>query len=297
MSKEIIELFGHAPTDLTKPARLFWDMEACPFIIGKCTKHNHDQSIVYGTCSVSSRYGDVIICPNRLYANKYAVIKKIAEDAFGTKVPFYFFSEYLENRAKNNKCVVCLGQNSGKEVKVGKSLSMDWVLALIENQKLQEYVGAEVQSIDITGNYRDAWHTYKNLPTKKLEKIPTSGHGLNWANVHKRLIPQLIRKGLVYSRSKYVKKGLYFIVPEAVYKKFEEIIGEIPLLSKPNHESITVHAYSLGAAVKPGTSRDLIVSRTVRFSLDEFSQRFVAGANLPTGEVLDQKVKDILGLK
>lgn len=297
MSKEIIEIFGHAPTDLTEAARLFWDMEACPFVIGKCTKCNHDKSIVYGTCSVSGPYGNVIICPNRLYANKYSVLKNIAEDAFGKDVPFYFFNEYLEKASKTEKCVVCLGQHSGKEVKFGKSLSMDWVLALIENQKLQEYIGAEVQSIDITGNYRDAWHTYKNWPSKKPEKIPASRHGLNWANVHKRLIPQLIRKGLVYSRSKYVKKGIYFIVPDTVYKKFEEIIGTIPLLSTPNHESITVHSYSLGAAVAPGVSRGLALTREIRFSLDEFSQRFVAGINLPSGEDLDQKVKQILGLK
>ncbi|CAH1044724.1 hypothetical protein HPTD01_3202 [Halomonas sp. TD01] len=96
---------------------------------------------------------------------------------------------------------------------------MDWVLAKVKNGKLQQYVGVEVQSIDITGNYRDSWHTYKNLNTSFSGDIPRSEHGLNWANVHKRLIPQLIRKGVVYSNSKLVPSGLYFIVPDIVYKK------------------------------------------------------------------------------
>lgn len=48
---------------------------------------------------------------------------------------------------------------------------MDWVLAHISEAKLVEYVGIEVQSIDITGNYRDAWHSYKNFT-----KIPIEMH-------------------------------------------------------------------------------------------------------------------------
>ena len=96
---------------------------------------------------------------------------------------------------------------------------MDWVLAKVKSGKLKEYVGIEVQSIDITGNYRDCWHSYNNL-TPGTKIISSSCHGMNWANVHKRLIPQIIRKGLVYSRSSMVKKGVYFIVPDIVYRKF-----------------------------------------------------------------------------
>ncbi|MBO8589981.1 restriction endonuclease, partial [Staphylococcus aureus] len=82
---------------------------------------------------------------------------------------------------------------------------------------------------------------YKNLkPIDIIDNLPTSQHGLNWANVHKRLIPQIIRKGVVYSRSNYVKKGLYFILPEIVYNKFEDVIGaDIPLLKTQTNKSIT----------------------------------------------------------
>lgn len=295
--KDICEIFGYAANDLTEQARSLWALEACPFIKQKCVKHNHDQSIIYGTCSVTSSCGDVIICPCRLYAAKYASIRKVAEESFGKDIPFYFFDQYIEKRLEKDKCIVCLGQNSGKEVKVGRSLSMDWILALIENGRLIEYVGIEVQSIDITGNYRDAWHAYKNLSKKQPKKMPSSGHGLNWANVHKRLIPQLIRKGLVYSRSEYVKKGLFFIVPDIVYQKFEEIIGEMPLIKYPKNDSITVHTYSLGNTVDHGKQRSLVRARNVCFSLDEFSHRFITGPNLPTGTQLDLVIKDILNIK
>jgi hypothetical protein len=68
MARELIEIFGYNPNDLTKSVRTLWSLGACPFILRGCSKHNHDQSIIYGTCSVSSPFGDVIICPNRLYA-------------------------------------------------------------------------------------------------------------------------------------------------------------------------------------------------------------------------------------
>ena len=191
--RDLIEIFGNNPRNTSIAVRKLWNLGACPFILKPCTKHNHDQSIIYGTCSVTSSYGDIVICPNRLYANNYAAIKKVATDAFGLNLKFFFYDEFIKNETDKIDCVVALGTNSGKEVKVGRSLSMDWVLAKISNNVLIEYVGIEVQSIDITGNYRDAWHGYKNIKSEN-ETIPNSEHGLNWANVHKRLIPQIIPK-------------------------------------------------------------------------------------------------------
>ena len=286
------------PSDLTEGTRLLWALEACPFINKACTKHNHDKTITYGTCSVTSTIGDVIICPNRLYANDYRTIKHVVVDAFGANIDFYLFDEFIRERENIKECIVALSHHSGKEVKVGNSLSMDWVLVRIENHKLVEYVGIEIQSIDITGNYRDVWHAYKNFTIDTdIEKIPSSAHGLNWANVHKRLIPQLIRKGLVYSRSKFVQKGLYFIVPELVYQRFEATIGDdIPIIESPQSDSITVYTYSLGYPVSEGEQRDLVLVRTIRFLLEDFANRFISGPHLPSGEELDNIILKTLGL-
>jgi hypothetical protein len=295
-SKDIVEIFGYAPNDISKTARSLWSIGACPFINLPCTKTNHDKSIVYGTCSVSTPYGNCIICPNRLYASTLRVIKNVAEDAFGKDVPFLTYSEYVKNCKKYKVCAIALGMYSGKEVKVGRSLSMDWVLAKLRNGKLEEYTGIEVQSIDITGNYRDNWYAYKSID--KVKSIPSSEHGLNWANVHKRLIPQIIRKSLVYSRSEYVKSGLYFILPDVVYSKFEEIIGnDIPLVKAKSPDVITVHTYSLGESVKEGQQRKLIKQRALRFTMNEFSKRFISGPNLPPASELDFAIKGILGIK
>jgi len=296
--RDLVEIFGYSPDDLSRTARSLWNLGACPFTNRPCIKINHDQTIVYGTCSVTSAYGDVIICPNRLYAGNYEVLKNVSNDAFGSQFPLLTYSEFVEQRESNLDCVVALGKNSGKEVNVGGALSMDWVLAHISNGQLKEYIGIEVQSIDITGNYRDAWHSYKNYRNGVFrDTLPSSQHGLNWANVHKRLIPQLIRKGVVYSRSAFVKKGLYFVLPEIVYLKFEDIIGgDIPLVSSASSNTITVITYELGPNVLSGAQRVLQRKRVLRFSLDEFSSRFVSGPNLPSGDVLDSVILRALGV-
>jgi hypothetical protein len=293
--KDLVEVFGYAPDDLTPSVRSLWNLGACPFISKSCVKTNHDTTVVYGTCSVTTTFGDCVICPNRLYENNYATLRTVAEDAFGKNDKFVLFADYIKRRDENGVFVVALGQNSGKEVKVGRSLSMDWVLAKIQSNRLVEYVGIEVQSIDITNNYRDAWYAYKNL-TKATKFIPSSEHGMNWANVHKRLIPQIIRKGVVYSNSKLVKAGLYFVLPDIVYRKFEDIIGaDIPLVAEKGPNVLTIHTYDLSEPVACGKQRTLVDKRKIRVSLDEFAQRFISGPNLPSGEDLDEAVKRVLG--
>jgi hypothetical protein len=294
--RDIVEIFGYSPDDQSKISRSLWRLGACPFIEKACTKTNHDQTITYGTCSVTSPYGDCIICPNRLYENQYTSLKRVACDVFGDDLEFLMYEDYIPRRNSLSEYIVALGQTSGKEVKLGTKLSMDWVLARVHNGELLEYVGIEVQSIDITGNYRDNWYAYKNLDLSETS-IPSSTHGMNWANVHKRLIPQLIRKGLIYSKSDLVKKGLYFILPDIVYKKFEDIIGDdIPLSNVNSPDILNVHTYSLSDPVEYGHQRHLIFEREIMFELDEFSHRFITGVNLPSGKDLDHAVRRVLGL-
>jgi hypothetical protein len=297
--RDLVEVFGYRPDDLTRSVRVLWSIGGCPFTNKTCIKINHDQTITYGTCSVTSPYGNIIICPNRLYVNNYEVLHRVSQDAFGKSIPFLMYNQFIEQRDLNRECIVALGKNSGREIQVGRSLSMDWVLAHISEAKLVEYVGIEVQSIDITGNYRDAWHAYRNFSEgSDRDSLPSSQHGLNWANVHKRLIPQIIRKSVVYSRSNLVKKGLYFILPDIVYQKFEDVIGsDIPLVDKLSRDTITVFTYKLGEPVPHGHQRNLVQVRKLRFDLDEFSNRFITGPNLPSGEALDQVVKRVLGVE
>ncbi|MBQ9405295.1 MAG: hypothetical protein IJU37_00980 [Desulfovibrio sp.] len=291
---DIVEIFGHAPNDTSLECRSLWSAGVCPFTALQCSKTNHDKSVIYGTCSVTTAFGDCIVCPNRLYANSFNVLRNVAKDAFNEALPFYTYQEYMKHKADRGACVVALGMHSGHEVKLGQSCSMDWVLAGVESSRLFAYAGIEVQSIDITNNYRDNWYAYKNI--KEGAAIPRSEHGMNWANVHKRLIPQIFRKSLIYSRSQYVRTGLYFIVPEIVYRKFEGILGlDMPRVSKKAPDVITVHTYALGEQVSEGCIRDIVPIRKERFKRKDFSDRFLSGPNLPSPLDLDAAVIKALG--
>ena len=77
-----------------------------------------------------------------------------------------------------------------------------------------------MQTIDTTGSYRAA----------RQELIDTQGIikdtvGLNWENVSKRIIPQIIYKGQVLQREELCRSGLYFVCPTPVYDKVLERLG------------------------------------------------------------------------
>lgn len=294
--QDLCEIFGFSPDDTSKQCDEYWNRELCPFVGTKCSKYNHDKSITYGVCSVISSGEEIIICPKRLYANNYQTLREVSQDAFG------YIPLYLVHEAKNMELVkevpsdfiLAFGQNSGKEIQVGSlknKLSMDWVLVRVLDGEPVELAGVEVQSIDITNNYRDAWESYKLIRNGHDIKIPSSKHGMNWANVHKRLIPQIIRKGQIYMDSKLATKGLYFIVPNAVYNRFESVVNNTAQLDVADSGCLSVFTYSLGDTVDVGSIRSIKRQRVLRVLLEEFALNFISGGQIP-GSALDEVIKN-----
>jgi hypothetical protein len=272
---------------------------------GTCIKHSHHgrdgKVVVYGTCSVANKtrtgLQEVIMCPQRLYADQYGVLSCCAEDAVGKKLKLLLVDEYVNLKkagALPPESVLLIGKKSGKEIQISKKglidLSIDWVLAHIIDKKLEQFFPCEVQSIDITGNYRDTWDAY----SREFAEIPNSEHGMNWANVWKRLIPQIILKGSIATTSLLCKKGFYFVVPERVYQQFEKIVGSVASAEKPGIGVLTVMTYDLGPSVSAGHQRELVLNRTVRTTVAEFIRAFGSGQQLPSGVDLDTKVSEFV---
>jgi hypothetical protein len=302
---DLCEIFGYTPDDTSDNARKQWKSQECPFVGGVCIKHSHPQDgkvVVYGTCSVTNKVRgvaeDIIICPQRLYANSYESLRSVVNDAIGITLPIYMAHEYTSfkaNKALPDEYVVMLGRNSGREISLSNAgfitLSLDWVMVHVKAGEIQLAVPCEVQSIDTTGNYYANWYAYSH----ELDVIPDSKHGMNWANVWKRLIPQLILKGSVASTSKLCKKGIYFIVPDRVYVQFERLMGQIADFENADEGILTVMTYDLDAEVANGSIRQLKPRRTMRMLVTEFAKAFASGSQLPLGTQLDTKVVEILG--
>ncbi len=120
--RDIVELFGFSPDDISDPARAGWKSKLCPFTKGICTKTNHDQTLIYGTCSVSSGVSqaegsEIIICPKRLYANEHQIFNHILESAWPNQSKTLLAGgtvQDLKQRAiKTENPVVAFGQGSG----------------------------------------------------------------------------------------------------------------------------------------------------------------------------------------
>ncbi len=303
--RDLAEIFGFSPDDRSTKSRKQWKTQACPFVGGTCIKHSHPDSagnfVVYGTCSVlnKTREGieEVITCANRLYANDYQIFRDVIQDSF-PKSKLLTADEYRTKSKKKRlpkNCCVLLGQKSGKEVIVQRKgvvkLSIDWTIAHLASGKLEEIIPVEIQSIDTTGNYRDCWRAY----SEERDEIPISKHNMNWANVWKRQIPQLILKGAVANDSKRCTKGLFFITPDRVYDQFEKIIGsKVPKQPKPGPGILSIRTYSLGKPRRAGTHRDLDLIRKLSIKISDFVQSFGSGAEMPSGKTYEIKVEQVL---
>ena len=128
---------------------------------------------------------------------------------------------------------------------------------------------------------------------------PPSGHGVNWANVWKRLIPQLIIKGNIALNNKLCAKGSYFVVPDRVYQQFEKVIGTGQLQTQPRASKgvMTVVTFDLGERADEGQIRALMPVRTLRYKIQDIAQAFGAGANVALlGPIITTNVKAQLGL-
>jgi hypothetical protein len=304
---DIVELFGFAPDDTSPEAIDNLRRAKCPFLGLQCSKTNHDKSVVYGTCSVtgSTTLGvrdEVIICPKRLYAQNYKIFDNVTNLVWGN-LPVIIGGDLdtlRQRAAQHAECIVAFGHNSGKEITLSSNgkLSMDWVLQRYKYSGgdliAMDFVGIEIQSIDTTGNYRDNFSAYSSLKNGSAPRmIPNSQHGLNWANVHKRLIPQIIRKGNIYSASTRCR-GFFFILPEVVYRKFREILGNMDEEHYCSKKTLTILTYDLGIPVVRGQIRDIKHTATKHHLLHNIALAFSINTDPDAPGVLDENLNQIL---
>jgi len=231
MSGFISEFFGYRAEDNSQTALKNTSKQVCPFLSSFCTKALGDKNnrTLSGVCAVrqvTTGSPDVICCPNRIYAENYKMLSTVAQKAFGAEYKLYAGKIAVERAKAENGSVAVFGHGWGGELPLPKrqgkgSYYVDWILAhLNEAGELVEFTAIEVQTIDTTGTYQNARKAL--LDRHAIEKDTV---GLNWENVSKRIIPQIIYKGQVLQREELCKSGLYFVCPKPVYDRVLERLG------------------------------------------------------------------------
>lgn len=231
MSGYISEIFGYRADDRSETALENIARQVCPFISSYCTKAlgNRTNRTLSGVCAVkqvSPGSPDVICCPNRIYADGYNILRIISQKAFSVDYNLYA-GKLAVGKAKEEKgAIAVFGHGWGGELPLPKrqgrgSYYVDWILACLnEDGELTEFTAVEIQTIDTTGSYQNARKAL--VEHHNIEKDTV---GLNWENVSKRIIPQIIYKGQVLQREELCKSGLYFVCPKPVYDRVLERLG------------------------------------------------------------------------
>lgn len=230
MTGTISEFFGYRATDHTETALLAASRMQCPFLGKTCVKLLGRTTEPSGACAVRqvTSSESVICCPNRLYADDYRILGIIAERTFKHPYRLYSGRVAVEKAKEEGGAVAVFGHGWGGELRLPKrqgtgNYFADWVLAHIDGTgNLVEFTSIEVQTIDTTGNYQDS----RNALLKAGRRIEKSTVGLNWENVNKRILPQIIYKGQVLQREELCKSGLWFVTPTPVYNRIMDRLGK-----------------------------------------------------------------------
>ncbi len=304
MALRIDEFYGFAPLD--PAATVYRDARKCPFVGGNCIKPNH------GACSVSQIQGSPIICcPNRLYADQFLILRDIANEAFGAGAELVLAADIAPRIAASQMTgneVVVFGRYWGQELPLprppglGRSEAhnyyMDWIVAQLGlDGSVRELTAVEVQTIDTTGNYGDQAQTFfAGLPFADAQgRSPGySEAGMNWENVNKRILPQLIYKGHVLRRETRCRTGLYFVCPVQVYNRVRERLGGTLHQYRPGNGTITFRSYELGEAPGAGQHRPLLFSGQFTTTVDQVALAFTSPMNLPGMDVYEAAINAAL---
>lgn len=305
MAGRVVEFFGYTPGD---PVGLALSAtRQCPFVNAACIKPT------LGACSLQQTNSEpVIICPNRLYDNHHAILADIAIQAFDASVTVRTATEIATAKAAGTLTgneVAIFGKYWGSELSIpsprggdeeeADGFFIDYVLARLDKSgDVAEFTAVEIQTIDTTGTYRpqsDAFFAGQPFIDSRGNNPGWSTAGLNWANVSKRILPQLIYKGYVLRREKKCLRGLFFVCPTAVLDRVRRRLGTKMLDYPIASGTITFQPYDIGDAPGPGQARPLIKGPTFTTTVEQVAYAFVSPVNLPEMGVYEKAITAALG--
>lgn len=296
MAGFISEFFGYKAEDASSPALEAAARKICPFLGKQCTKVLKDRTIS-GVCAIrqkSKASPDVICCPNRIYAEGYKMLKTIAFKAFGTHLGLYAGRAAIAKAQEENGAIAVFGHGWGGELRLPQrqgsgSYFVDWVLARLDKEgNLVEFTAIEVQTIDTTGSYGNARAAIASNRALVADTV-----GLNWENVSKRIIPQIIYKGQILQREELCRTGLFFVCPYPVYNRVIARLGGVEkIMSFPMQPaSINFVAYDYVSPCSPkGHIAKLDIVAEHSTTVYKVQEAFSA-MNLPHGNIYRDAIR------
>jgi hypothetical protein len=262
----IAELFGFPDTNLSETARAARSRRFCPFINSQCTKvTGHAQMGPIGTCSVRYRGQTVIVCPQRFRGDNHVIARAVASQAFGAEAPIKLVREV----------VVKTG--------TGERWSLDYVAAEMVGEAFGKIIGIEDQAIDTTGSVVPFVQAYLEGRT---DGQPWHTYGLNWANVYKRIIPQVARKGRIFEAW---GSQLYVVIQDVLLGYIGKRIAVRP--AQPGESvNLIFQAYRLQLDGNAGKNI-LVPAETLATTVRRLDEAYQASAALPLRSQVEKAIQ------
>ena len=223
--KEVLELFG----ELTSGEIDNWPAivrgQSCPFLNSRCIKVRKSQpDISIGTCSVTHGRDarPMIICPFRL----------------------------LERNQIFLDCLHLLsGHEPGNELHVVPEVSIpggsvDYFLSSVHNNKVVDFVGLELQTMDTTGTVWPARQRFLERVDRAAvseERAPYRTYGMNWKMTAKTILVQLHHKIQTFAA---INRRLVLVTQDHLLNYLKGNFEFSHVVRARLHDSMHFHAYS-----------------------------------------------------
>ncbi len=265
--KVIGEILGEPAT---RPSHLGSAEYRCPFINSECVKRGHHAEGPYPVCSVwhSKRAPRLIAtCPKRFLQTD--LVKDVIKHCWPGQPP--------------------TSPRVAYEVGMAKFGTVDMVVADLDGNggTVREFVSVELQAVDLTGTVEPA---YSGI-LAGLEFVETT-YGVNWANVRKRYMSQLISK--VYYHNRWDTR-MAAVIQTPLYDRLREHI-QFDELPAGHHSAVDVIflLYDYAESAGAGGAHTLTLDRAVGTSHSSLMMN-VLYQNPPPKEEFTARILERLG--
>lgn len=300
----IYEWFGYRGNDMSPTAASAALNQHCPFLNSTCVKQGKT-----GVCSIepATSHEHVAICPVRMYFDGHHFLREIASESFADLnvalaadgLPVLLPAKQAKQAAAAsgvNQVGIFGAKPWSGEISLPPAVpgagryKVDFTAVVVSpTGDLLRFTPVEVQSIDTTNKTTASMTGLKNG-----RQIVQSGVGLNWENVNKRILPQLIVKGLMLQAEGLCSSGLYFVTPEPVYKRITLRLGgptrlrQIP--RQPGSLTFIRYDYDFSAPLTDGTPVPLKRLPPITVSTSDLSLAFITPENLPQSSAYEASI-------
>lgn len=195
-----IEIFGTVYTDNSVMSVKNREEQFCPYIQRECTKpRKSEPHIKVGICSVGYKGSFLkentpsIICPHRfLEPNLFPDITR------------FFYPEWSDTKVSS-------------EVSMGSGGNVDYVIHVIKNNEVEDFLCVEIQANGTTGS---PYEYVRELIEDNKYSGKTYTYGLNWANeFSKTMMQQAFKKGKIVT---LWNKKIVFVIQDVAMQYLKE---------------------------------------------------------------------------